>query len=73
MMRISSSGSGWSAMVRQRQRQAVSTSKVEQFLRYGGTNLRNADTSAGPKKNDLCAMSSSGIMVPLVSSTLSYS
>ncbi|KAJ0511533.1 hypothetical protein HanIR_Chr11g0553171 [Helianthus annuus] len=68
--RMSSSGFGWSAIVRQRQMQAVTTSNVVQFFRCVGTNLRRA---VGPKKNDLCTMSSNGIVIPSVSGTSSNS
>ncbi|KAJ0735905.1 hypothetical protein HanPI659440_Chr11g0437581 [Helianthus annuus] len=71
--RISSSGFGWSAIVRQRQRQAVRTSNVVQRVRCLGTNLRMAEISVGPKKNDLVSMFSNGMIVPLVSTTSSYS
>ncbi|KAF5784007.1 hypothetical protein HanXRQr2_Chr11g0514541 [Helianthus annuus] len=71
--RMSSSGFGWSAIVRQRQMQAVTTSNVVQFFRCVGTNLRRAEISVGPKKNDLCTMSSNGIVIPSVSGTSSNS
>jgi hypothetical protein len=73
IMRISSVGSGWRAMVRHFQRHAVNISKVEQRLRWGGINFRRADISEGPKKKERWAISSSGIIVPLVSATSSYS
>lgn len=59
--------------MRQRKRQAVRISKAEQRRRCCGRMRRMADTSCGPKKNERCDMSSSGMIVFLVSATSSYS
>lgn len=75
MQRIltSSSASGEIAIVRQRHREAVRSSNVEQDPRRGGRWRRRVEISFGPKKKERWTMSSSGISVPLVSGTLSYS
>jgi hypothetical protein len=74
IIRISSSASGASATVRHFHRQPVRTSNVvARFRRPGARWDRMAATSLAPKKKERCAMSSSGMMVPLVSGTSSYS
>uniref|UniRef100_A0A7C8ZL61 Uncharacterized protein n=1 Tax=Opuntia streptacantha TaxID=393608 RepID=A0A7C8ZL61_OPUST len=65
-------GLGWRAIVRHRQRQAVSTSNVVEGFKYGGIKRRRADISLAPKKKDLHITSSKGT-VPLVPAVLSYS
>nr|ACR36152.1 unknown [Zea mays] len=74
IIRITSSASGASAAVRHFHRSPVRRSNLEaRERRPGGRLARTAATSRRPKKKERCTMSSSGMMVPLVSGTSSYS
>ena len=72
--RTSSWGFVWRAMVWQRQRHAVSNSKVEHCFRWCGMNLRRVETSVEPKKMVRRAMTLlSGIGTTTVEAMSMYS
>nr|ACF80706.1 unknown [Zea mays] len=74
IIRITSSASRASAAVRHFHRSPVRRSNLEaRDRRSGGRLARMAATSWRPKKKERCTMSSSGMMLPLVSGTSSYS
>ena len=64
-----SSGSGESAMVRHRHKNAFSTSNVEYLPKWWGIFLRIADTWVDPKKKEQQASSWGGLMIKLWGST----
>ena len=74
-MRTTSSGSTANAIVRHLHTHAISTSNVEQALRFAGSWFLSALISSGPKKNDRWTklFSSMAISVPLVLVTFSNS